>query len=102
MIACLPKLFDMIYLVFQSTNKSLMTRQELLHKIVSYHTNVVDISKRFSPIPVQLHYSKPQCLCDNLRTEFTGDVEEQLNLLQQILPDWISEKKISSGDLVVW
>lgn len=30
---------------------------------------------------------------------FTGDVEEQLNLLLELVPDWISEKKLG-GDLL--
>lgn len=31
---------------------------------------------------------------------FLGEVEEQLNLLQELAPEWISEKQISSGDLL--
>ncbi|KAL6217518.1 hypothetical protein ACLB2K_010735 [Fragaria x ananassa] len=72
MIAKLPKLFNMIHFLFQSMNHSFITKQELVHKIIWNH-------------------------CDMINRE---DVEEQLNLLQELVPDWISEKKLG-GDLLV-
>jgi chromatin licensing and DNA replication factor 1 len=33
---------------------------------------------------------------------FTGEVEEQLNLLVELVPEWISEKLASGGDLLFW
>jgi chromatin licensing and DNA replication factor 1 len=32
---------------------------------------------------------------------FSEEVEEQLILLQEIVPEWMSEKKSSSGDVLV-
>ncbi|KAG9441639.1 hypothetical protein H6P81_017493 [Aristolochia fimbriata] len=72
MIAKMPKLFDMIHLIFQSAKRSVITKCELMHKII---LNCVDITDR-------------------------EEVEEQLKLLQELVPDWISQKTISTGDLV--
>lgn len=33
--------------------------------------------------------------------ESAGEIEEQLKLFQEIVPDWISEKITSSGDVLV-
>ncbi|KAG0488346.1 hypothetical protein HPP92_006917 [Vanilla planifolia] len=72
MIACLPKLFDSIILIFQTGNRSVITKQELVHKILSSHISLVD------------------------RIE----VEEQLDLLEELAPDWISGKTASTGDFL--
>ncbi|KAG1354905.1 CDT1-like protein a, chloroplastic [Cocos nucifera] len=72
LIACLPNIFDMILLIFQSANRSVMTKQELIYKIIASHCKIVD----------------------------RGEVEEQLELLLELVPDWISEKKASSGDIL--
>ncbi|XP_024031491.1 CDT1-like protein a, chloroplastic [Morus notabilis] len=72
MIACLPKLFNMIHFLFQSINRSVITKEELMHKIISSHMDVVD----------------------------RREVEEQLSLLLELVPDWISEKLASGGDLL--
>lgn len=45
MIACLPKLFDMIHLIFQSMKRSVMTKQELMYKIIANHCDIVDKGK---------------------------------------------------------
>ncbi|KAL5996985.1 hypothetical protein ACLOJK_007911 [Asimina triloba] len=73
MIACLPKLFDMIQLIFQSMKRSVITKHELTHKIISNNYEIVD----------------------------RREVEEQLKLLQELLPDWISGKMSSSGDFLI-
>ncbi|XVF21610.1 hypothetical protein REPUB_Repub12eG0104900 [Reevesia pubescens] len=73
MIACLPKLFNMMLYLFQSIKRSVITKEELMHKIVASHCDIVD----------------------------RGEVEEQLKLLQELAPEWISEKMASSGDLLV-
>ncbi|XP_030488561.2 CDT1-like protein a, chloroplastic [Cannabis sativa] len=73
MIASLPKLFNMIHFLFQSINRSVITKEELMHKIVSSHFDIVD--KR--------------------------EVDEQLSLLVELVPDWISEKMGSGGDLLL-
>ncbi|PRQ25878.1 putative winged helix-turn-helix DNA-binding domain, CDT1 Geminin-binding domain-containing protein [Rosa chinensis] len=71
MIANLPKLFNMIHFLVQSMNRSFITKQELVHKIIWNHCDMID----------------------------RKDVEEQLNLLLELVPDWISEKKLG-GDLL--
>ncbi|XP_031265750.1 CDT1-like protein a, chloroplastic [Pistacia vera] len=73
MIACLPKLFNMIHYFFQSIKRSVITKEELIYKIISSHCDIVD--KR--------------------------EVEEQMSLLLELVPEWISEKLASSGDLLV-
>ncbi|KAM0949648.1 putative CDT1 Geminin-binding domain, DNA replication factor Cdt1 [Dioscorea sansibarensis] len=72
-MASLPDIFNLIHLLFQSGNRSTMTKQELIHKIISSHRKIVDRS----------------------------EIEEQLKLLQEIVPDWISEMIVSSGDVLV-
>ncbi|KAK6286445.1 hypothetical protein POUND7_012624 [Theobroma cacao] len=73
MIACLPKLFNMIHYLFQSIKRSVITKEELMHKIIAGHCEIVD----------------------------RGEVEEQLKLLLELAPEWISEKQPSAGDLLV-
>lgn len=45
MLAGLPKLFDMIYFLFQSIRRSVITKEELVHKIISSNLETVDTSK---------------------------------------------------------
>ncbi|XP_047168580.1 CDT1-like protein a, chloroplastic [Vigna umbellata] len=71
-IANLPKLFDMIRLLLRQRN--CITKMELVSKIISSHSDIVDIS----------------------------EIEEQLDLLQELAPEWISEKQVSSGDLLLF
>ncbi|KAL3531243.1 hypothetical protein ACH5RR_010565 [Cinchona calisaya] len=73
MLASLPKLFDMIYFLFQSVRRSVITKEELMHKIVSSQLDIID----------------------------QREVEEQLRLLQELVPEWIYEKSSSSGDSLV-
>ncbi|KAL6953541.1 hypothetical protein U1Q18_045719 [Sarracenia purpurea var. burkii] len=73
MIASLPKLFDMIRYLFQSIRRSVLTKEEFMNKIMASHLDIVD--KR--------------------------EVEEQLKLLQELVPEWIYEKSASSGDLLI-
>ncbi|XXG58112.1 hypothetical protein AAC387_Pa04g0502 [Persea americana] len=68
MIACLPKLFGMIHLIFESMKRLAMTEQELMYKIIVNHPDRVD--------------------------------KEQLKLLQELVPDWISVKMSSSDDFL--
>ncbi|XP_011028782.1 PREDICTED: CDT1-like protein a, chloroplastic [Populus euphratica] len=72
MIACLPKLFNKIHFLFQSIKQSVLTKEELIHKIIASHFDIAD----------------------------RREVEEQLNLLLELVPEWISEKLASSGDLL--
>ncbi|CAK7346426.1 unnamed protein product [Dovyalis caffra] len=70
MIACLPKLFNKIHFLFQSIKQSVLTKEELIHKIIASHSDIDD----------------------------RREVDEQLNLLLELVPEWISEKLTSSGD----
>ncbi|CAI9766858.1 unnamed protein product [Fraxinus pennsylvanica] len=73
MIVCLPKFFDTVYFFFQSIKRSVITKEELMHKIIAGHKAVVD----------------------------RREIEEQLRLLQELVPEWIYEKAASSGDLLL-
>ncbi|XP_060196724.1 CDT1-like protein a, chloroplastic [Lycium barbarum] len=73
MIACLPRLFDMIYFLFQSIKRSVMTKEELMHRVISSHLEITDKS----------------------------EVEHQLILLQELAPEWIYEKQAFSGTLLL-
>ncbi|KAJ4891376.1 hypothetical protein Rs2_31124 [Raphanus sativus] len=73
MIACLPKLFNVIHYLIQSIRRWVITKEELVHKIIAGHSDITD----------------------------RKEVEEQLILMQELVPEWISEKRSSSGDLLV-
>ncbi|PSS09437.1 CDT1-like protein [Actinidia chinensis var. chinensis] len=73
MIASVPKLFDMIRYLFQSIKRSVITKEEFMHKIMANHPDIVD--KR--------------------------EVEEQLKLLQELAPGWIYEKLASGGEILI-
>ncbi|GFP96827.1 cdt1-like protein a chloroplastic [Phtheirospermum japonicum] len=73
MIAGLPKRFDMIYYLFQSIKRSVVTKEELIQKIIFGDLKVSD----------------------------RGEVEEQLRLLQELVPEWIYEKLMPSGDILI-
>ncbi|RWR90383.1 CDT1 Geminin-binding domain-containing protein [Cinnamomum micranthum f. kanehirae] len=72
MLACLPALFNVIQLIFQSLRGSSITKQELIHKIIWQSVDIVE----------------------------TEEVEEQLELLEELVPDWIYRKIVSSGDFL--
>uniref|UniRef100_A0A0A9FBS5 CDT1 Geminin-binding domain-containing protein n=1 Tax=Arundo donax TaxID=35708 RepID=A0A0A9FBS5_ARUDO len=72
LIASLPSTFDVILLIYQSRNRFVMTKQELIHKIIASSPKIVDRS----------------------------EVEEQLSLLVELIPEWISEKTARSGDVL--
>lgn len=44
-IASLPEVFNMIHFLFLSIKQSVITKQELIHKIIASHCNIVDRSK---------------------------------------------------------
>lgn len=72
LISGLPNIYDMILLMFQSRSRSVMTKQELIYKLIANNSKIVD----------------------------RGEVEEQLKLLQELVPEWISEKAGLSGDIL--
>ncbi|KAB1213733.1 CDT1-like protein a, chloroplastic [Morella rubra] len=74
MIACLPKLFNKIHLLFQFSRQSVITKEELIHKIIASHFDILD----------------------------RREVEEQLNLLLELVPEWISRKLAFGGDFLFW
>ncbi|KAJ4867296.1 CDT1-like protein b [Raphanus sativus] len=69
----LPKLVNVIHKMFHSTNRTVITKEELLHKMIACQIDIMD----------------------------RKEVEEQLRLMLQLVPDWISETKASSGDVLV-
>ncbi|PHU29351.1 hypothetical protein BC332_01444 [Capsicum chinense] len=73
MIARLPRLFDMIYFLFRSIKRSFMTKEELMHKVISSHLEITDKS----------------------------EVEQKLILLQELAPEWIYEKPSSRGTILL-
>ncbi|KAM1031935.1 hypothetical protein ACFX2I_035572 [Malus domestica] len=74
MISSLPKHFNSIHFLLQSMNRSVITKEELAHKIIWTNFDIVD----------------------------RKEVQEHLNLLLELLPDWISEETIASeADLLM-
>ncbi|KAG2308691.1 hypothetical protein Bca52824_028439 [Brassica carinata] len=73
MVACLPKLFNVIHYLIQSIRRWILTKEELVNKIIAGHSDITD----------------------------RKEVEEQLMLMQELVPEWISEKRSPSGDLLV-
>ncbi|KAM3234365.1 hypothetical protein T459_15704 [Capsicum annuum] len=73
MISSLPKFFDMIYFLFNSMKRSVITKEELMHKVISSNPEIAD--KR--------------------------EVENQLRLLLEFAPEWIHEKLASTGDVLL-
>ncbi|KAL5068096.1 hypothetical protein RYX36_018983 [Vicia faba] len=72
-IASLPKLFNMIHMMFQSRNRSVITKDELINTLISSHSDIVD----------------------------RREVEEQFHLLLELVPEWISERLASSGTMLL-
>ncbi|XP_024981214.1 CDT1-like protein a, chloroplastic [Cynara cardunculus var. scolymus] len=72
MIAGLPRLFDILLFFFQSIKRSVITKEELVHRIISNHLEIVD----------------------------RREVDEQLRLLLELAPEWIYKKMSSTGDLL--
>ncbi|VAH24570.1 unnamed protein product [Triticum turgidum subsp. durum] len=72
LISCLPSTFDIIFLIYQSRQRTVLTKQELIHKIIESNPKIVD----------------------------KGEVEEQVRLLLEFVPEWISEKTARNGDVL--
>lgn len=100
MIASLPKLFNMIHFLFLSIKQSVITKQELIHKIIASHCDIVDRSKpQYYADLITLYL---EAFGDHLGLLLAGEVEEQLSLLLELVPEWISEKLAYGGDLLFW
>ncbi|KAJ8436986.1 hypothetical protein Cgig2_010331 [Carnegiea gigantea] len=72
MIGSLLKLFDRIYYLFQSPKSSALTREALIRDLTECHPDITDQS----------------------------EVEQQLMILQETIPDWISPKLSPSGKIL--
>ncbi|PIA36455.1 hypothetical protein AQUCO_03400380v1 [Aquilegia coerulea] len=73
MIACLPQLFNMIHLILQSVNGYVITKEDLMHKIITSHLDITD----------------------------RAELEEPLKLLKELVPDWIREIVAASGNVLL-
>ncbi|KAF3327930.1 CDT1-like protein a [Carex littledalei] len=69
--ASLPSTFDAICLISQSKDCSLITKKELVYKI----------------------------LCNNLEIEETYEIEEHLATLEELFPEWICKKAVPNGEV---
>ncbi|KAJ4759789.1 CDT1-like protein A [Rhynchospora pubera] len=73
MIRCLPSTFNTILLIYRSMKRSIITKQELIHKIIANNAKIVD----------------------------REEVEEQIRLFLELVPEWISEKTALGGDVLI-
>ncbi|KAL9275844.1 CDT1-like protein [Drosera capensis] len=71
-IAGVPKIFDRILYLFQCAKTSFIEREEVIIKLTEFHSDTVDES----------------------------EIMEQLKLLREIIPEWISEKMSSSMSIL--
>ncbi|XP_031263014.1 CDT1-like protein a, chloroplastic [Pistacia vera] len=69
---CLADLVAVIHQIFQSVNRASITKQELVHKIIM---NNLDIIER-------------------------REVEDQIEHLEKMVPDWICRKQAPGGDIM--
>ncbi|KAJ7975481.1 CDT1-like protein a, chloroplastic [Quillaja saponaria] len=72
MSSCLLDLVPVIHSIFKSVNCSPITKEELLHKIIM---NSLDFFER-------------------------REIEEKIELLEKVVPDWICRKLVPSGDIM--
>ncbi|XBH94127.1 hypothetical protein VPH35_084960 [Triticum aestivum] len=70
--SCLPSTFDIIFLIYQSRQRYVLTKHELIRTIIESNPKIVD----------------------------KGEVEEQLKQLLEFVPEWICEKTASNGDVL--
>ena len=50
MVACLPKLFNVIHYLIQSIRRWILTKEELVNKIIAGHSDITDRSKHLNQI----------------------------------------------------
>ncbi|XP_057542370.1 CDT1-like protein a, chloroplastic isoform X2 [Amaranthus tricolor] len=72
MMKKLPKLFDRIYILFQNPKSSAIRKEALIHALTECHLDITD----------------------------EIEVEEQLKLLQEIIPEWMIRKFSPSGNIL--
>ncbi|XP_021720252.1 CDT1-like protein a, chloroplastic [Chenopodium quinoa] len=73
LMAGVPKLFDMILLLFQSIRRPIVTKEELIYKLITGHLDIVD----------------------------KYEVEAQFQLLREVAPEYVSEQQSLSGDTLL-
>ncbi|KAL0923492.1 hypothetical protein M5K25_007551 [Dendrobium thyrsiflorum] len=73
---CLPAMFDTIHYISQSADCSLITKRELVHKIISNNLDIEETSNTYC------------------------EVEEQLGLLEELVPDWMYKKSTCNGEFL--
>ncbi|CAN6688416.1 unnamed protein product [Malus baccata var. baccata] len=97
-ISSLPMLVDMIHFVFQSVNYSAITKEELVHKLIWNNFEFTDTSTpSYKSKSFPLRFTKAPGEPNSFSIIFTDEVEEQLTLLLDLVPEWISEEKSESG-----
>lgn len=99
MISRLPELFNMIHFLFQSMNCSFMKKEDLVEKLIFSHSDIVDEGSLYmkeDSFRIMEASVEPKFL---FVVRFTGEVEEQLKLLLELVPEWISEK-FASGIVI--
>jgi chromatin licensing and DNA replication factor 1 len=62
LIASLPSTFDVVFLIYQSRQRSVMTKQELVHKIIASSPKIADRSTRQFLFPYVFFLSFPLML----------------------------------------
>ena len=81
-----------------------MTKNELIYKLLSSNCKIVDrgmhsaINLKLLMFLGHIEFSRAKILGH----VSAGEVEEQLKLLLELVPDWISEKIAYSGDILCW
>ncbi|XP_061371199.1 CDT1-like protein a, chloroplastic [Gastrolobium bilobum] len=73
-ISSLLDYVNVIHSIFHSDKRTSITKEELLQKIIMNSSDFVEIS----------------------------EVEEQIEFLEKLVPDWICKKLVSSGDIIYW
>ncbi|KAG6777236.1 hypothetical protein POTOM_017053 [Populus tomentosa] len=99
----LPDLVSLVHHIFQSVNFSPITKEELVHKIILDSLDIVDRSRSrwVSLYSSTLHIFLIESLVSELtQSTFTGEVEEQIGILEKRVPDWICRLPAPSGDVL--
>jgi chromatin licensing and DNA replication factor 1 len=85
--------------MFQSASLSPVTKEELVHKII---LNSLDVSKwlcLYSTLDIFLFESLVSELTQSSLTA-TGEIEENIGVLEKQVPDWICRIPAPSGDVL--
>lgn len=94
MIACLPRLFDMIYFLFQSIKRSVMTKEELMQRVISSHLEITDKSKP------SLQFSEACSPFDNFLNLDVSIMQVKLNSNSYYCKNWLLNGFMKNHHLV--